>query len=532
MITIMFGRFHVEPDRIRLSSVEFSRVWPLSVKPRGVRLLPVEPGGVRPVQVGTGGGSARESESESELELSDTVVELCRLTVRAPGTVFELAVPVDVPVAELLPVFADLAGGGLHEEGLLHGGWSLQRLGGPPLDEEGTAHSLELRDGEVLHLRARDESLPEAAFDDLVDGVSESLRARSDSWDPALARVALLGGAVAALAAGFVALALPGSATVRGTVAACLAVLLILCAAAVSRAVGDAGGGGALGVTAVPYLALAAALIPEGGSPHAVLGARLLSAGAAGTGAAVLALAAVAACGPLFLGALCLALALGGGGVLVLAGLDLPEAAGVTGLVAVVLGGIAPNLASRLAGLRLPDLPNDAAQLQEGIEPHPTAAVALRAERADRLLTALLAAFALVTAASATAVLTGPGDGGDGWPAPVFALLLGVLLLLHARRIGNRWQRLAVVTAGGYVPLLVAFLAAAHGTLAVRLEVIAGLTVVAAVAAVSAWTVPGRRLVPYWGRAGDLVQTAAAVALVPLAVLIAGGYGYLRHLGG
>lgn len=464
--------------------------------------------------------------------MSDTVVGLCRLTVRAPGSTFELVVPVDVPVAELLPVLADHAGGDLHEEGLQHGGWTLQRLGGPPLDEESTPQSLDLRDGETLYLRARNELLPEVAFDDLVDGVSESLRGRPDSWSPALARVVLLGFATAALVAGFTVLALPGATGPSAATAAALALLVLLCAATASRAVGDGAAGGAIGVTAIPYLGLAGALVPAGGTAHALLGARLLAAGTTGAGASVLALAAVAACGPLFLGALTTALFTAVGGVLVLAGLDLPQAAALVAVGTVLLGGFAPSIASRLAGLRLPQLPNDADQLQEGIEPHPSAAVSRRSQLADEHLTSLHAAIALVTAVCVTALLTGPGAGSDGWPAPVFALVLGLLLLLHARRIGNLWQRLAVLVSGGYAPGLTAFLAAAHGGLTIRLAVVAGLTAAAAVAAISAWTVPGRRLVPYWGRLGDIAQTTAAVALVPLAVLIAGAYAHLRTMGG
>lgn len=41
---------------------------------------------------------------------------------------------------------------------------------------------------------------------------------------------------------------------------------------------------------------------------------------------------------------------------------------------------------------------------------------------------------------------------------------------------------------------------------------------------------PGRRLVPYWGRAGELLHSAAAVSLLPLALWVLGVYGMLRSL--
>lgn len=106
-------------------------------------------------------------DSQEASAVSDTTVGLCRITIRAPESVFELGIPVDVPLVELMPVLLDYAGDGLDELALEHGGWVLQRLGAPPLDGELTARALELRDGDTLHLRPRNETLPEAAFDDL-----------------------------------------------------------------------------------------------------------------------------------------------------------------------------------------------------------------------------------------------------------------------------------------------------------------------------------------------------------------------------
>jgi hypothetical protein len=46
------------------------------------------------------------------------------------------------------------------------------------------------------------------------------------------------------------------------------------------------------------------------------------------------------------------------------------------------------------------------------------------------------------------------------------------------------------------------------------------------------WTVPGRRLLPYWGRAGDLLQSAAAIGLLPSVLWVLGVYGDLRGIKG
>ena len=48
----------------------------------------------------------------------------------------------------------------------------------------------------------------------------------------------------------------------------------------------------------------------------------------------------------------------------------------------------------------------------------------------------------------------------------------------------------------------------------------------------SAWTVPGRRLVPHWGRTGEVIHTLIAISLIPLLLQVLGLFPYLRGLGG
>ncbi|MEV7026181.1 EsaB/YukD family protein, partial [Kitasatospora sp. NPDC093558] len=158
---------------------------------------------------------------------TSAVAGLCRLRFQAPEAVFELAVPADVPLADLLPAIIGHAGPGLAESGLEHGGWVLQRLGEEPLDEEQSAEALGLHDGDALYLRPRHEALPPVHFDDLVDGVATGVQERGDTWRPALTRRLALALAVAALAAGWIVLALPGPAAPREAAAAGVAVLVL-----------------------------------------------------------------------------------------------------------------------------------------------------------------------------------------------------------------------------------------------------------------------------------------------------------------
>ncbi|MDP9949057.1 MULTISPECIES: type VII secretion integral membrane protein EccD [Streptomyces] len=466
--------------------------------------------------------------------MTDTqVAELCRLTVRAPARSIDLAVPADVPVADLLPAVLGYAGDNLEEAGLDHGGWVLQRLGGEPLDEERTLDSYGLRDGDTLYLRPRAEALPEVHLDDLVDGIATTMRDHPFGWTPKVSRRVLLGIVVAVLIGGVLVIAWPGGSSLSRSVFATAAGLLLLAGAgAASRAVGDAGAGAALGFMVGPYLALAGWLLPGGelSGPHAyeTLGARLLAASAALAGGAVLALAVVAAFAALFLSVAVVSLFAAVAAVLLLTTDLAPvHAAGILAVLAVILGAFVPSLAFRMSGMRMPPLPTNAQQLQEGIEPHPAAAVSARAVLADGWMTSLYGAVGVVGAACVV-VLARERELAE----IIMTVALCLLLVLHARGLGNIWQRMSLVVPGVLGLLLLVLVAAPAASPGNRLVTAAGMLAAAAAVAIAAWTVPGRRLVPYWGRAGEILHSALAIAVLPLALWVLGVYGALRAING
>ncbi|MFD4022113.1 type VII secretion integral membrane protein EccD [Streptomyces sp. NPDC058576] len=464
--------------------------------------------------------------------MTDTqVAELCRLTVRAPAKSIDLAVPADVPVADLLPAVLGYAGDNLEEAGIDHGGWVLQRLGGEPLDEELTLDSYGLRDGDTLYLRPRAEALPEVHLDDLVDGIATTMRDHPFGWTPKVSRWVLLGIVVAVLAGGVLVIAWPGGSSLSRSVFATAAGLLLLAGAgAASRAVGDAGAGAALGFMVGPYLALAGWLLPGGelAGPHAyeTLGARLLAASAAMAGGAVLALAVVAAFAALFLSVAVVSLFAAIAAVLLLTTDLAPvHAAGILAVLAVILGAFVPSLAFRMSGMRMPPLPTNAQQLQEGIEPHAASAVSARAILADGWMTSLYGAVGLVGAAC-VAILARERELAE----IIMTVALCLLLVLHARGLGNIWQRMSLVVPGVFGLLMLVLVAAPAASPGSRLVTAAGLLAAAAAVAIAAWTVPGRRLVPYWGRAGEVLHSALAIAVLPLALWVLGVYGALRAI--
>ncbi|MFI1562530.1 type VII secretion integral membrane protein EccD [Streptomyces sp. NPDC020490] len=461
------------------------------------------------------------------------VASLCHLTVRAPARTIDLAVPADVPVADLLPAVLRYSGEELEENGLEHGGWVLQRLGEAPLDDEATLESLDLKDGEVLHLRPHADALPEVRLDDLVDGIAEVTRERLHGWGPEAGRRLFRAAVAVCVLTALGVLAWPGGPVVARAVTAAVAGLLLLAgAASAGRAVGDAAAGATLGLLAVPSLALAGWLLPGGdlSGPHAhhVLGARLLAAGATAAGAATLAVAATAVYTPLFMATAVVAVASACAGALVsVAGVPVDGAGAAMAAVAVLLGAFVPALSFRLAGLRMPPLPTSAQQLQEGIDPYNGSDVATRTELAGAWMTALYAATGAVCAGCLAALAR-----QSGLPAGLTAGVLSLLLLLHGRGMVNVWQRLALVIPGLWGGFLLAVATAARLSPADRPGLVAGLLALAAVLAVASWTVPGRRMLPYWGRAAELLQSLLAIALLPLTLWVLGVFGDLRALGG
>ncbi|MFD9844200.1 type VII secretion integral membrane protein EccD [Streptomyces parvus] len=462
------------------------------------------------------------------------VAETCRLTVRAPSVTIDLAVPADVPVADLLPTLLRYVGEEAEEAGLDHAGWVLQRLGDAPLDEETTLARAGLADGAVLHLRPHTEALPEARLDDLVDGMAETVGRRLHTWHAGAARGLLVGAAVATVATALVMVFRPGVAdsATRAACAAVAGVLLLAGAGSASRAVGDRLSATALGLLVAPCFALVGWVLPGGDltGPDAarVVGARLLAAGAAAAGGAVLALAATAVGAPALLATAVVAVATAVSGALM--GYTSLDAAASVALVATVVvlaaGAVAP-FAFKLAGMRMPALPSSAGQLQEGIDPYAGDEVAERTELAGRWVTALFAATGTI-AAAALAVLAHHPD----LPETLTALALALLLLLHSRGLVHIGQRLTLAVPGILGLLLLARAWAVDSDADGRVIVFAVLLASAAALVTASWIVPGRRVLPYWGRAAELAHTGFAVALLPFALWVAGLFGWLRGLFG
>jgi type VII secretion integral membrane protein EccD len=466
---------------------------------------------------------------------------LCRVTLIAPRVRLDIALPAAVPLAALLPTLLWHSGEQLADEGLPHGGWALQRVGDAPLDTSRTLTALGVRDGDVLHLRPRQEALPTPVFDDTVDAISNALRERARRWGPAATRIASLVAIGLVLAAGAAALAVSAVPRVAGaSLSAAVAIAAVLAAAAASRALGDAPAGTVLGLAGLPYAFLAGLrALPPGTARvagHAAAGqaaaghlgltpagflvgctALLVMAAfgavAVGDGASMLTGAVVAG----FIGVACSLLALGtsaagAGAVAVSAALALSPA-------------IAP-VAYRVARLPQPTVPTTPEELRQRSEPVNFAEVSRQSVTADRVVGALVAATGVV-AVTGLAIALARGN----WAAEVLAAVASGLLLLRARVFSGVVQRAWLIGSGLASVVMLAVLAAARTSSAGALVIVGGSLVITALL-VGVVASPGRRMAPSLGRMTDLLELLATLATIPLALELLHVYSLVRSLGG
>ena len=448
--------------------------------------------------------------------------EMCRLTICGPTSRVELAVPAHVPIADLMPTVLGHLDPALATTGLGHGGWVLQKLGEAPLDEDHGTAAAGLYDGDVLHLRPRDDQLPLADFDDLVDGIHTGLSARTDSWRPALTRRTCLGlAAVCGLLAVLVT-AFATTGTTTAISAAAVGVVLIGGGAVLARLLDDTGAAVTLATVGVVAIGVAGLAMPAGAATVAewFTGAGVLAAAVAVAAASAGARAALGVARAGFLAVICGAVLAALGCVLgLLIGLDTPATAAVVVTMVLAVTRAAPQLAAWVAGLAAEPVPTTPEEFQQGLNPLPSKDVLDRAALADVHLTALLAVLgALCT--GALLVLTTRLD----WDIVALGLVVAVLLLLQARELRGTWHRMAalVPACAALISLLLRW--AVDLPLVGQLCVVVGLLGLAGNAVAGAQVLPGRRLVPRWGRLGDIFHWLCALAVLALVLTVTGFY--------
>ncbi|OZM80570.1 type VII secretion integral membrane protein EccD [Pseudonocardia sp. MH-G8] len=355
--------------------------------------------------------------------------QYCRLTVLAPGARVDVALPVDVPVAELVPMLLELVGEPLF--GLRPEPWRLSGAAGAPLPPGATLAQLGVPDGELLRLAPDAPPPPPPVFDDPVDALAASAGG-AGTPDRRFAAAAVL--VVAAVAATLLATGPADGAALRVAVSAVAGAALVLLAARFARRARASTGGPAqlaaraAALAAVPFTAAAGWAALPAASPAGPL---LLATAAAGVVAAVaqLALRVVA---PALVAVVVAAVPVGSGAVAVLRFAAPPTAvAAAVAALMVVVGPLLPRAALRLSGLPRPVVPADGSELADADDAPdllPPEEFAERSDLARGYLAGLVGGCAAVAAAGALVAAT---DGG--WAGPTLAAVVVAVLALRAR---------------------------------------------------------------------------------------------------
>ncbi|WP_116214194.1 type VII secretion integral membrane protein EccD [Streptomyces olivoreticuli] len=471
----------------------------------------------------------------------------CRVTVVAPDSRIDVALPDDIAVADVYPEILRLTG--QTQPVGAPTGYHLVRRDGTVLDGARSLGAHRVLDGELLSLRPFAESLPPAVHDDVTDAVASAVTRDRTLWNDQLLRAAGLFGGALLLA--LMAFALWFADPVRhdmhgtpGAVAAAAGILLASLAGVRARVYGDRASAVALGLAALPHLMIAGSgiLAPDEGQGAGRLQFLL------GCAAVLVASAALVATVPTgdapFVAAVTAAVTgtLAAFGVII-GGAGPADAAAVCAVVAIGAIAFLPGLSARVA--RLPigyAAPHAAPHAATGGDPDAAARtttdpidaerVADRVRRGHELLLGLVGGCAAVVTVSA-AVLAFSADGGP-W-ARLLALAAGLTMLLRARLFRYTAQVTTVLGAGlAALALLVLGLSLnppAGGSTDVRtVWLAAAVTLGGGLLTAVALIVPRKGLSPFWGRVSDLSESALLLALVPLALAVLDMYGTARGL--
>ncbi|MFD5429375.1 type VII secretion integral membrane protein EccD [Streptomyces sp. NPDC127084] len=478
-----------------------------------------------------------------------TSTGFCRITIAAPDSRVDVALPEDLPIQDLFPEIVRLSG--LVQSDTSPSGYHLVTREGQVLDASRSLIEHRVRDGEVLLLRTFADSLPPAVHDDVVDAIAAAVKQDMRSWNDNLMRVAgLVAGSVLMIMLGFVFwFADPvrhDTHGLQGILAGVTALALTALAGVRARVYDDRGSAVALGISALPHALIAGSgVIPQdvGEGPgriqflvgcvavllFSVVLIMLLPQGDAPFVAAALASA---------IGALAVFCG-------VLTDAEPREIAAGTAVVALAVVGFLPGWSARFAkmpiGFRSPeDLARARRDGQDGdAEAVDVQRIVAQTSRGHELLLGLVGGCAAVIIGTGGAVL---GFSDSGW-AQLLALCTGLAAMLRARLFRYTAQVTCLFVAGVItLALLVLGLAISPPTdivmkllqgdsgpvdirtLWLGASVAVGVMILIAIALI----VPQKGLSPFWGRMLDIAESLVLLSLIPVCLAVLDVYSRVR----
>ncbi|HEY9305279.1 MAG TPA: type VII secretion integral membrane protein EccD [Mycobacterium sp.] len=480
--------------------------------------------------------------------------EHIRVSVVGGRTQLDVALPVDVPVASLVPELVRLVRSRDVEEPsdtpwpeTPHKFWVLGRLdAAAPLQPNETLRSAGVVDGELLQLTDERALTAPTLYDDVVDAAARLNKAAYAGWNAAAAQwMSFAGLAIASLIWAYLVVVTTGTqrALVVGS-AVVVAVALVGVAALAYRSYRRADVGAAVGWSTIPIGAAIVWALARGFGNYGV---------AAGCASMVALLAAVCwAIGTGHWGYLSSAVLFAGGALAILAH-ALGVSAQTAGATLAVVGAFACLTVSRLTG-RLarvepssggPDADREAVMFETPFAPQPVAADAAgktsSAAPSSKAMPTAEAVWARVRAAAVTGsalyaglavtVLCGvaavlrAAPRAD-WAALVLAGICAAALGVHARVPDSALERVSLSVPAALL-VFVGCVNAQRGGTAMAWAGFGALLAIAVLASLTGLRVAGRNPPRRWATGWAYLQYVAYAALIPVALWATGGYAGL-----
>lgn len=467
--------------------------------------------------------------------------DLTRVTILAKHTQVDTAIPVDVPVALVIPSVVDMVAehSGTNEfdnqgERFEPAEWVLARIGHPPFSSSLSLGEHGVRDGELLMLESADDTAPTPLFDDIMYNVAIADADHFRGWTPKTARISASILAVCTMLVGCFGLlaapqAVPG--WITGSIALCVTILFVVAGMVLSRMYGDTASALILGGCALPAsFTSGMLLVPD----HYTWANMLLGASIAGA-TAVLAWRVTGIGLGLFIGAGAVAIYAVPAALVGLLADQPPKAIGA---VAAALGlaglSFAPRLSMLLAKLPLPPVPSPGTPVdptEDSPDDHralPTMeALHSKSERAQMYLSGLVAATTIVTVVGALAS-TDPTSGDFYWQGIALALVCAVVLMFRSRTYAGAEQAIVLVAGGAAIVLII--LAGAAFIADLPLAVFGAALAVLTSALILGIIIPNQSATPPMRRGVELLEYAFVAAVLPLVFWVSSLYSLVRGL--
>lgn len=456
-----------------------------------------------------------------------------RVTVVAPKTRIDLALPADVSVADLLPMLLEMAHETTPDGGARHGGWCLAKLADEELDPSQTLASLGIVDGDMLQLRRKSDNPPPPLYDDVVDALAEAEPGSYSPWTKeTAARIGHAAGAMAMIAS---AVALGLAAASQGllfhVVAAVAGLVIAIFAtgigAIVTRAYGAATTGTVIaGAAGLPMAFVAGMNIVPGPDirPKLLLASALVlifaSVSLMVMGTGIVTFIAAATVSVFAVAAFIVATLVEGA-----------TAAGIgAGAAAVGLAGISllPRFTIQLAKLPLPHVPGSAEDLKEDSDFPDYREIERQSGRAHQYMTGMIVGCGGTAALGAIIAATAPNIWGG-----LMAVVVATVLLLRGRNYANGSQAVALLLNGLLTALGVTvglLLPMTTSSLDKLTWVFPPLLALGAAAVVFGVVFPNRRFSPVQRRSVDILEAVLIALVLPLALAVMDVYMTIRDL--